>query len=313
MHRSNRSFLFAAAVAFASLASATVAAQSAPPGPPRTPNAGIELTREARAALPHHLDLAYGTDPKQKLDVYLPVQKPTNAPVLLFLHGGANAQGDRAVYGYIARPFAARNIVTVIASFRLAKAGDGLGGDLPGSRAWTYPAQREDAEALVLWIHRNIAKYGGDPNAIFVAGHSSGAVLAADIGADRSWLERAGISRAVLKGVAPVSGLYDFTVPTGPVTHDFAPTLELKRAASPLFHLNDPAPTWILAYGVGNIAKTEAEFRAPSELFKTKLEEKNATARSFPLPDKTHRETVLELGKEGSPLSEAVIAMIQRK
>lgn len=311
MHCSIRSYLFTLAAALAPLVSATAAAQSTPPSPARTPNAGIELTRDARAALPHHLDIAYGTDPKQKLDVYLPVQKPTNAPVLLFLHGGANAQGDRAGYGYIAVPFAGRDIITVVASFRLARAGDGMGGELPGSRAWTYPAQREDAESLVIWIHRNIAQYGGNPQVIFVAGHSSGAVLAADIGADRSWLERAGIARAVLKGVAPVSGLYDFTVPTGPVTHDFAPTPELKRAASPLFHINDPAPTWILAYGVGNIDKTEAEFRVPSDLFKLKLEEKRAQVSTIPLPDKTHRETVLELGKKGSPLSEAVIGMIR--
>ncbi len=301
-----RSLLLTAA-AGAPLAFSQGAAQGAAP----KPMSGVELTQQARKALPNHLDIAYGTDPKQKLDLYLPPQKAAKTPVLLFLHGGANAQGDRAAYGYIAEPFAGRDIVTVVASFRLAKAGDGMGGDLPGSRAWSYPAQREDAEALVIWIHRNIAQYGGDPNAIFVAGHSSGAVLAADIGADRSWLERAGISRDVLRGVAPVSGLYDFTVPTGPVTHDFAPTLELKRAASPLFHLKDPAPTWILAYGVGNIDKTEAEFRAPSELFKTRLEEKHAKVLTVPLPDKTHRETVLELGKKGSPLSEAVVAMIR--
>lgn len=307
MHPFNRSHWFTFVAAGAALIATEAAAQGAAPRPAR----GVDLTMETRNALPHHLDIAYGNDPKQKLDLYLPTRTPTRAPVLLFLHGGANAQGDRAGYGYIAEPFAARDIVTVVASFRLAKAGDGLGGDLPGSRAWPYPAQREDAEALVIWIHRNIAQYGGDPQAIFVAGHSSGAVLAADIGADRAWLERAGISRAVLKGVAPVSGLYDFTVPTGPVTHDFAPTPELKRAASPIFHLDDPAPTWILAYGIGNIDKTEAEFRVPSELFKVKLEEKHAKVQTVTLPDKTHRETVLELGREGSSLSAAVINMIR--
>src|ERR1700682_2918403 len=76
-------------------------------------------TDETRKALPHHLDLAYGSDPKQNLDLYLPKVKPTAAPVFVSLHGGGFREGDRRQYGYVARPFAEHGIITVIASYRL--------------------------------------------------------------------------------------------------------------------------------------------------------------------------------------------------
>ena len=63
-------------------------------------------TMEVRKELRNELDVPYGKDPKQRLDLYFPVQKASNAPVLLFLHGGGFREGDRKQYGYVAEPFA---------------------------------------------------------------------------------------------------------------------------------------------------------------------------------------------------------------
>ena len=61
------------------------------------------------------------------------------------------------------------------------------------------------------WMHRNIARYGGDPTRIFVGGHSSGAQLAALICIDDRYLQKEGVSFDVLKGCVPVDGdTYDF-------------------------------------------------------------------------------------------------------
>src|SRR3990172_3078309 len=58
-----------------------------------------EKTAEVRKVLPHHLDLAFGDNPKQKLDLYLPKgANISSAPVFLFLHGGGFREGDRAQY-----------------------------------------------------------------------------------------------------------------------------------------------------------------------------------------------------------------------
>ena len=78
-----------------------------------------ELTDAARRTLPHSLDLAYGADPKQRLDLYFPAETPRQAPVFLFIHGGGFREGDRRQYGYVAAPLAARGIITAVMSYRL--------------------------------------------------------------------------------------------------------------------------------------------------------------------------------------------------
>ena len=74
-----------------------------------------EHTARVRDEFPHHLDLAYGTDPKQVLDLYLPAGEVSNAPVFLFLHGGGFREGDKAHYGSVAEPFVKAGVITVVA------------------------------------------------------------------------------------------------------------------------------------------------------------------------------------------------------
>ena len=76
-------------------------------------------TMAVRKELRHELDVPYGKDVKQHLDLYFPVQKTSNAPVLVFLHGGGFREGDRKQYGYVAEAFAKQGILTVVASYRL--------------------------------------------------------------------------------------------------------------------------------------------------------------------------------------------------
>ena len=177
-----------------------------------------ELTAQTRADFPNHLDIAFGETPKQRLDVYLPKKPVKNAPVLLFLHGGGFMEGDRAHYGYVATPYVQKGIITVVSGYRLAK------------RGVPYPAQSDDTKAAIVWIHKNIAKFGGDPNTIFLSGHSVGATLAADVSFDRSWMKQAGVPHDAIKGIAAISGDYDL----GPGENvDYAPNAELEARASP--------------------------------------------------------------------------------
>ena len=76
-----------------------------------------EHTARVRDEYPHHLDLAYGTDPKQRLDIYLPKGEVANAPVFLFVHGGGFREGDKAHYGSVAEPFIKRGVITVAPSY----------------------------------------------------------------------------------------------------------------------------------------------------------------------------------------------------
>jgi len=252
---------------------------------------GNAMTAETRQMLPHHLDLPYGDDPKQRLDLYLPKEPVAGAPVLVFFHGGGFAEGDRAHYGYIAAPFARQGIVTAIASYRLTSDGH------------HYPAQADDTKSAVVWLHRNVARFGGDPDRLFISGHSAGAIMIADVGVDRGWLEALGISRAAIKGIVPVSGSYDI----GEGSLDaYAPTMALKRQASAVHHVNDPAPAAVIAFGT-----REDGYREPSRVLARKLEEKGVAVALLALEGEDHKDTVMSLGTEGSVLFDAVMGMIR--
>jgi arylformamidase len=251
-------------------------------------------TAETRANLPHRLDRRYGDDPKQQLDLYLPAERPVDAPVFLFFHGGGFQEGDRAHYGFVARPFAASGTITAVASYRLATAG------------FHYPAQAIDARAAVLWVHEHIEDFGGDPNRIYIGGHSAGAILAADLGVDRSWLEASGVPREVLRGIVPISGVFDLRRAGRPGYVDaYAPSPKSRRQASPALNIGNAAPSTVVAVG----SLEESIVDASSDLA-GRLAASGVDARLVLLPEHDHKDTVLALGDESSPLFKAILDMM---
>ena len=252
-----------------------------------------EHTARVRDNYPHYLDLAYGTDPKQRLDIYLPKGEVVNAPVFLFVHGGGFREGDKAHYGSVAEPFIKRRIITVAPSYRLT-----------GSGAH-YPDQPNDIKSAVRWIFDNIEQYGGDPENIYVAGHSAGAVLTADIGVDRAWLTEMGMPNDILKAIMPISGPYDIRVKRRPGQLDaYAPTPEIRVQASPILKINDSAPAALVATG------SEEEYVQPSLDFADALKAAGVDAHYLLLEGEDHADTALLLADENSRLCKQVINMI---
>jgi acetyl esterase len=118
-------------------------------------------------------DLSYGADPLNKLDVYAPTTKATPRPVVVFIHGGGMSVGDKdsagtdgQIYGNIPTYFARHGMVGVNVDYRL----------VTGVK---FPGGGEDVSAIVTWLHRNIAGYGGDPASIYVIGNSAGGTILA--------------------------------------------------------------------------------------------------------------------------------------
>jgi len=255
-----------------------------------------EKTAKVREDLPHQLDVAYGTDPKQKLDIYQPAPKPdTPAPVFLFLHGGGFREGDRAQYGAVAEPFAKRGIITVVASYRLTEDG------------FHYPDQPNDVKAAIAWLHENVAEFGGDPRSIYVGGHSAGAILAADIGGNRAWMEHQGLPKAILKGIVPISAPYDMRKEGGEgEQYAYAPTLDLQAKASPILHVEDPAPEAIVVVG------SAEEYQQSSLDLVSKLKAAGSDAVYLLLEGMDHKDTALALADEDSELFKAAIDMMGR-
>ena len=244
-----------------------------------------EHTARVRELYPHHLDLAYGSDPKQRLDLYLPEGEVSNAPVFLFLHGGGFREGDRAHYGSVAEPFVTSGVITAVASYRLT-----------GSGAH-YPDQPDDVKSTVKWLFENIKQYGGNPEALYVGGHSAGAILSADIGVDRAWLVEMGMPKEILKGIIPVSGPYDVRARGRPgQVYTYAPTPELREQASPILHVNDPVPVALVAVG------SEEGYQESSVAFTEALKVAGVDARYLLLDGEDHADTALSLANGDSEL-----------
>ena len=253
-----------------------------------------EATRQVRKEFPHHLDLAFGKDPKQALDLYIPNGNVNLAPVFLFLHGGGFREGDRAHYGSIARPFLKHGIITAVASYRLT--GDGH----------HYPAQSNDVKAAIKWLYENVSNYGGRPDALFVGGHSAGAILSADVAVNREWMAKAGLPKNILRGIIPVSGPYDMRKKGRPGEQSaYAPTAELQAQASPILHITDPVPSALVVVG------SKEKYRASSSAFAKKLKEAGSDVYYLLMEGEDHDDTALSLANEKSELFQRSLDMIQ--
>lgn len=247
-------------------------------------------TAATRLELQHHLGISYGEDPKQKLDVYLPHGKP-DGPVFVFIHGGGFVEGDRAHYGYVARPLADKGIMTVIISYRLSPE--------------HYPAQLNDVQAVLGWVYRNIADFGGDPSQIYIGGHSAGAILSAFVAVEGSWLAAKSLPEDLIKGFVPISGPYDLRKPGGFVDNYL--TDDSRRAeASPILNIRSVTAKAIVAVG-----SMEKEYLASSKSFVEAIREKGGSAELLILEGMQHDATALSAGDQGGPVVSALIQLIE--
>jgi acetyl esterase/lipase len=182
-------------------------------------------------------DIAYGQGPRQKLDVYAP-KEPSAArrPVVIFIYGGNWDSGDRAMYRFVGANLAAEGAVIVIPDYRL----------YPEIR---FPAFMDDAAQSVAWTRAHATDFGGDPDRIFLMGHSAGGHIAALLALDRSYLQRAGVEPRAIAGVVGLAGPYDFLPLTDPELKTiFGPESEWPRS-QPINFVTPGAPPMLLLTG----------------------------------------------------------------
>ena len=248
-------------------------------------------TADARQSLPHHVDIAYGADPKQRLDLYLPKTKPAAAPVFVFLHGGGFREGDRAQYGYVARPFAQHGIITVVASYRLTPTAH-------------FPDQPDDARHVLAWVARNAKTYGGDAEKVYLGGHSAGAILTATLCVNTDWTAALSVARSSLRGCVPISGSYDLRAEKG--TPGYVADPSLAEQASPIVNVAKTPPPFLLAVG-----SVETPYITSSNALAEALRAHGGTASVLVLDGQAHDDTVWSLGDERSELFQAILKMIK--
>jgi acetyl esterase/lipase len=202
---------------------------------------------EARTAAPApQQTLAYGSDPLQALDLWVP-QGAKPAPLVLFVHGGGWKRGSksnavgRAMPGHMLQ----QGYAFASIDYRLVPAA-------------TVEQQAADVAAALAHLLKRAEALGIDPTRVVLTGHSAGAHLVALVGTDESYLKAAGLSFADIDGVMPNDGAaYD--VPTqiagaGPMmmrTYEqaFGTDPARQQALSPLTHASAPnAPAFLLIH-----------------------------------------------------------------
>ncbi|HWQ88025.1 alpha/beta hydrolase [Brevundimonas sp.] len=185
-------------------------------------------------------DLAYGDDPRQKMDIHAPVEAgPRPWPMLVFFYGGGWDSGERRLYAWAAQALAARGFVVATPDYRLA----------PQAH---FPAFIDDAAAAAARAGQIASRYGADPARLGVIGHSAGAHLAMMIALDRRYMTAAG-APGLIRAAAGLAGPYDF------LPFDVAASINaFGRVPDPTltqpvtFARADAPPLW-LGHGTGDV------------------------------------------------------------
>src|SRR5262245_30957114 len=179
--------------------------------------------------------VAYGQSEIEKLDIFRTAQP--NAPVNIFIHGGAWRRNQAADYAVQAELFVRAGAVSVIVDFiNVDQAGGSL---LP---------MAEQVRRAIAWVYRNIASFGGDADRLYLTGHSSGShlgacALTADWGQEK-------LPADIIKGALLLSGMYDLKpVRLSKRSLYVKFTDDMERLLSPQRHLERLDTPLVLAYG----------------------------------------------------------------
>ena len=183
-------------------------------------------------------DIHYGTDPRQVLDIYQPA--PDDAatpqthlvgglPVVVFIHGGSWQTGDKQGYGFVGRSLAQAGYITVVIEYRLAPKN-------------IYPDFINDSVSAISWVYQHIAEYGGNPNELFVMGHSAGAFNAVAAVDDERYWRNSHVPTSAIKAVIGLAGPYSYdfrqfdskvAFPTNLLPDDVMPDSHVRPDAPP--------------------------------------------------------------------------------
>ena len=206
------------------------------------PNIKVVLGRYAtnsditRARLGEPKRLAYGESKVEALDLYPAASQ--NAPIHIFIHGGAWRAGSAQSYGFLADPFVARGAHMVIPDFTNVLENDG-----------NLMPMTEQVRRCIAWVYQNAESFGGDKNRIYLSGHSSGGHLGG-VAVTTDWEKEYGVPADVIKGAVLISGMFDLKpVRLSSRGNYVAFTDEIEQALSSQRHLDKLNTPVVLVYG----------------------------------------------------------------
>ncbi len=187
----------------------------------------IARTKALDATAKPQRNLAYGPAPRQRLDFY---KAKEGAPTLAFIHGGYWRSTDKENWGYVAAGPLAHGISVANIEYTLA----------PTNRIEGIAAEIRQALA---YLRANLARLGGDPEKLYVSGHSAGGHLTAMM-----------VGEPGVRGALPISGVFDMQpMLLCSMNSDFRLDEGEAKRTSPLLHIPAAGPPQIVAVGGGEL------------------------------------------------------------
>ena len=266
--------------------------------PPTSGGPTPVVTRDVRYTVTDGVDAIH-----QSLDIHS-FSGAKDAPVLVYVHGGGWANGDKGNVSTAPKAFNALGYVYVSVNYRL----------LPQGK---HPNNIDDLAHALAWVHDHIAEYGGDPNNIFLYGHSAGAHLVALLATDERRLKAAGKDLSILKGVIPLdTNAYDIVTLTsgGGSASLYAKVFGDDPAAcadaAPFAHVapNKGIPPMLIFHSNAGYEARNAQGAA----FVKRLKEAGVDAELIPSPNQTHAQINQRFGASGDMVTTAALKFFNR-
>jgi arylformamidase len=240
---------------------------------------------------------------KQKLDVYAPAAA-RDAAVLVFVHGGEWAKGDKTEIRFKPRFFNENGVIFVAVNYRLS------GTD-------KHPAQVNDVASAIKWVRENIATYGGNPDKIVLMGHSAGCHIVSMVGLDPRPLATVDLTPAQLTAVVAWSGgAYDLVdkvrqggMYAGYINTNFGPDEAAWRDASPVNHVGDAKPMPHFLYASAEAGNATSKVAAES--LAAKIRSAGGQAETLLLAGKDHSGANNDIGADGDTIGPQLLAFIR--
>ena len=235
------------------------------------------------ANLPTHLvemtverDRAYGPEPLQKLDIYMPTSaKATLSDVIVFFYGGRWTYGTKEDYRFVGATFVKEGFIVVVPDYR----------KYPRVH---FPAFVQDGAKALAWVSDHIGKLHGNPMRVHVLGHSAGAHIGALLAADPRYLAHEGKDRSqTIHDFAGLAGPYAFTPDEPDLIDMFGPASNYPNMQVPTF-IDGTQPPMLLLYG-----KSDSVVKLVNlEKVEERINQRGGCVRSRIYPDADHTDLI---------------------
>lgn len=235
----------------------------------------------AFGAYQRQTDIPYGSDPQQRLDVYVPDKPPTvPRPLIVFWYGGRWTSGDKSDYRFVGAALAELGYVAVLPNYR----------HYPQVK---MPGFMDDAAHAALWAAAHAADFAADPQRLYLMGHSAGAHLAALVALDTRYFVAAGQRVPSIAGVIGLSGPYDFLPLLDPDVQDMFGPPKNYPDSQPINFVRSDAQPMLLVHGL----KDDTVWPKNSRNLATALSARGVPVTLKLYPKLVHADTVAALSE----------------